>query len=417
MVTGEYIKCDMCDAVFKFRLQLDYSIYSYELPIGIKCPACGNTFDCRFNHKLGVMPRQYKTDSVVQADYSVAYSPQLPIPATQYYQEQEIIGLTPYMEITQYYDMRLVHAYGKYIQSLLDEFYPQRELFSKCLPILQKGNVRAFQKMMQKICDVKSPTRSLTDLKECFFAYHDFYVFAWNSFAVNTYRNHMGKTFEKMVLAVRTMPIEQLRSLSATLDSKHSISKWRWDAWKTFACYTDHIERYFPAMFHLYMGDFMLPHTPELCIVTITQINSNENYSRAYTRLVEILPLLVGLLNWMESGDVDKFTNADTGMKGITGIDNYACIAEGLRIEKLDGYDEMQNYLMGCLDSHKRNAIDHHHVEMDTITQQLKYYYRPGDDSLYDTGMLIDECYMTHICMIHIIEAVLIVDELKKRLR
>lgn len=417
MVTGEYIKCEMCDTVFKFRLQLDHSIYSYELPISIKCPTCGNTFDCRFNHKLGVMPKQYKTEPVTQADYSVAYSPQLPIPANLYYQEQEIISLTPYMEITRYYDMRLVHAFGKYLQLLLDEFYPQRELFSKCYPILQKGNIQAFQKMMQKLCDIKNPTRSLTDLEECFSAYHDFYVSAWEYFAVNTYCNHIGRTFEKMVVAVKTMPVEQLRSLYDTLNSRYSISKWRWDAWKNFACYADHIEFYFPAMFHLYMGDFRLPHTPKLCIVTLSQTKSNENYSKAYTRLVEILPFLVGLLNWKETGDADKFPNADSGMKGITGIDNYACIAEGLRIEKLDGYDEMQNYLLDCLDSHKRNAIDHHHVEMDSLTQQLKYYYRPGDDSLYDTGMLIDECYMTHICMIHIIEAVLLVDEVKKRLQ
>lgn len=417
MVTGEYIKCDMCDAVFKFRLQVDYSIYSYELPIGIKCPKCGNTFNCRFNHKTGVMPKQYKTEPVEQADYSVAYSPQLPIPADQYYQEHEILGLTPYMEITHYYDMRTVYAFGKYMQLLLDEFYPQRELFSKCLPILQKGNVRAFQKMMQKLCKISKPTRSLTNLEECFSAYHDFYVSAWNSFAVNTYRNRVGGTFDKMVSAVRTMPLEQLKSLYDTINCKHSISKWRWDAWKNFGHYADHIERYFPAMFHLYMDDFRLPHTPELCIVTISQNHSNENYSKAYTRLIEILPLLIGLLNWKETGDIDQFPNANTGMKGITGIDNFASIAEGLRIEKLEGYDEIQNYLLGCLDSHKRNAIDHHHVEMDPITQHLKYYYRLGDDSLFDTGSLIDECYMTNVCMVHIIEALLIVDELKKRLQ
>ena len=417
MVTGEYIKCDMCDAVFKFRLQLDMSMYSYELPIAITCPECGNSFDCRFTSKMGILPKQYNTSPVDKADYSVAYSPQLPIPASQYYQEQEIIGLTPYMEITHYYDMRQVYAFGKYMQLLLDEFYPQRELFSKCYPILQKGNVRAFQKMMQKLCDVKNPPRSLVNLPECFSAYHDFYVSAWSSFAVQTYRNHVGKTFEKMHDAVKTMPEEQLKELYDKLNAKQSILKWRWDAWKDFGQYADHIECYFPAMFHLYLGDFNLPHTPELCIVTISQAQSNGYYSKAYTRLVEILPLLTGLLNWQVTGDVDKFPNADTGMKGITDIGNYASIAEGLRIEKLAGYDEMQNYLMGCLDSHKRNAIDHHHVEMNPITQQLKYYYRAGDNSIFDTGTLIDECYMTHICMIHIIEAVLIVDELKKRIQ
>lgn len=417
MVTGSYIKCDMCNAVFKLRLQLDKSIYAYELPIGIKCPDCGNTFDCRFGYKHGILPKQYAADTEDVADYSIAYSPQLPIPAGQFYQEKETIGLTPYMELSGYYHMQEIFAFGRYMQSILDDFYPLRELYSKCLPILKKGNVKAFQKMMQKLCDIKNPTRTIHDLSECFSAYHDFYVSAWHTFAVNSYRDNAGKVFEKILNAAQTMPLEQLTSLYNKLNDLHSISKWRWDAWDDFGQYADHVERYCPAMFFLYMGDFRLPHIPDFCIVTLSQKQSNENYACGYTRLSQILPLLIGLLNWREIGDYDVFPNANTGMKGIKDICNYASIAEGLRLEKLDGYSDAQIYLMGCLDSHMRNAIDHRHVEMDPITQLEKYYYRLGDDSLYTTGRLIDECYMTHICMLHIVEAVLIVDEIKKRLR
>ena len=71
MVAGSYIKCDMCDAVFKFRLQLDKSVYAYELPIGIKCPGCGNTFDCRFSYKHGILPKQYAADTEDEVDYSL----------------------------------------------------------------------------------------------------------------------------------------------------------------------------------------------------------------------------------------------------------------------------------------------------------------------------------------------------------
>lgn len=417
MVIGSYIRCDMCDAVFKFRLQLDNSIYLYELPIGIMCPRCGNTFDCRYSNKNGILPMQYNVEIEDEADYSIAYSPQLPIPVGQYYQEKEMIGLTPYLELSQYYGMMGISGFGRYVQSILDDFYPQRELFLNCLPILKKGNVRTFQKMVQKLTGVNNSSKNIKDIEECFATYHNFYVSAWCTFAVKSYQEHAGKVFQKMLDAVQTMPKERLRDLYEKLDGLQSLSKWRWETWEDFGYWTEHVERYFPAMFYLYMGDYRLPHTPQFCIVTITQTYSNSNYSKAYTRLSQVLPLLIGLLNWENTGDYNVFPNRDGLMKGITDICSFASLAEGMRIEKLADYEEVQTYLMECLDSRMRNAIDHHHVEMDTESQVLKYFYRPVNGNLYKTGTLIDECYMTYICQLHLVEAVLIVDEIKNRLK
>ena len=61
MVHNIYVKCNTCGTPIRLRIQLDGSIYKYDLPIHICCPNpdCGDEFDCSFNHKQGILPRWY----------------------------------------------------------------------------------------------------------------------------------------------------------------------------------------------------------------------------------------------------------------------------------------------------------------------------------------------------------------------
>ena len=83
MVYNIYVKCNTCETPIRLRIQLDGSIYKYDLPIHICCPNpnCCDEFDCYFNHKQGVLPKWFVASEKDMPNYSISYSPQLPIPS------------------------------------------------------------------------------------------------------------------------------------------------------------------------------------------------------------------------------------------------------------------------------------------------------------------------------------------------
>lgn len=51
MVFGVPFQCDMCGTVIRLKIQADNSLYSYDYPVSVKCPKCGNILEFRYTIK------------------------------------------------------------------------------------------------------------------------------------------------------------------------------------------------------------------------------------------------------------------------------------------------------------------------------------------------------------------------------
>ena len=59
MVFGVPFQCDICNTVMSIKIQADNSLYSYDYPISVKCPKCGNTNQDKMNVARRTCGRNY----------------------------------------------------------------------------------------------------------------------------------------------------------------------------------------------------------------------------------------------------------------------------------------------------------------------------------------------------------------------
>lgn len=419
MVFNTYVKCNTCGTSIRLRIQLDGCIHKYDLPIHICCPNqdCGDEFDCHFSHEKGILPKWFVASEENIPNYAISYSPQLPISSNIKYGEGQKIMLTPFLVLGSLYTPPKVSHFGGYMQTILNEVYPYRTLLKELLPILKKGNAKAFQKKMMKIMEIGNNIRDLSSVKDCFDVYTDFVESLRKSFSSPEYKNKVsGVVLEKCIHSIYSHSKEEIQALMEVVKSKTKIQKWKEDAMSYLGSFLEHSEKYYPVMFFIQVGDITIPHTIDFMIDTIDVDSVHTDFRKSFNLLNDILLLPVGLCNMDLTEDFNIFPNATTGMKGINGLSGFSDLPDGLKIEKLSDYDVIEKYLAKCFNSHVRNGIAHGKTEFNTDTQMVKYYYKMNDNETHVVYRLIDVAIMTFVNTLHIMEMFVLLNTISKKI-
>ena len=101
-------------------------------------------------------------------------------------------------------------------------------------------------------------------------------------------------------------------------------------------------------------------------------------------------------------------------MKGIETVKEFYELPDGLKMDKLQDYPEIVNFLAGGFNTKIRNGIGHQRWSLVDDTQNVQFYYKQNNlDEHYDV-QLVDLCYLTIINLLHIMEFVLLIEKLKR---
>lgn len=417
MVIGTHIKCDLCDTVFKLRFQMDNSYKTYDLPIYLDCPNCGNKYTCRLNRKMEIFPIRYRAADTELPSYDISYSPQLPILEELYYNQSIAFSLTPFLALWLPLGGGNIKKHEYIMHQLLSDVFPQRKLFSSLLPIMKKGNEKAFKKQMLNICKITQTERRINSVQDCLDTYNDLVYTACRALSSEEYNNRCLHLVKRFSMVIKAKTKEELKCFHNHINPFFNLSNWRWDAWDYVGKFMDCVEQYFQAMFYASVGDFTIPHQPHSCIMTIDPEKVKNDYCTSYKRLSDCLTFLLGLNNWDKMGDYNGFINTSESMKGIINLEMFHKIPEGLKIDKLVDEIDIMDYLCGGLDNRVRNGYGHQKDKYKPNSQLIEFYYKSNDDTNHFDLMLIDVCYMTFINTLHIMEATTLIHELKKKIQ
>lgn len=417
MVIGIYIKCDLCDTIFKLRFQMDDSYKTYDLPIYVECPDCGNKFTCRLNKKMEIFPMKYRAADTGKPSYDISYSPQLPILEELYYNQSSLFSLTPFLALGLPFQMENIKKHEYIMHRLLAGVFPQRKLFSSLLPVMKNGNEKAFKKQMLNICEITQTERKINSVQDCLDTYNDLVYTACRVLSSEEYSNRCLPLVKRFSTVIEAKTKEELKCFCNYLKPFLSLSKWRWEAWDYVGKFMDCVEQYFQAMFYTSIGDFDIPHQPHCCIMSIDPEKVKNDYCASYKRLSDCLTFLLGLNNWDKMGDYNVFTNASGAMKGIVSLAMFHKVPEGLKMDKLFDENDMIDFLCGGLDNRVRNGYGHQKDKYKPNSQLVEFYYKSNDDITHFDVMLIDVCYMTFINTLHIMEVTVLIHQLQKKIQ
>jgi len=76
---------------------------------------------------------------------------------------------------------------------------------------------------------------------------------------------------------------------------------------------------------------------------------------------------------------------------------------------------DLCSYFKDTIDNHIRNGIYHYGIKYAPEDQIIEYHYDPNKDEIHDEHTLIDMCFMVYMQMLHVLEAVALINVLNSR--
>lgn len=412
MVFGVPFQCDMCGTVIRLKIQADNSLYSYEYPVSVICPKCGNILEFRYTGKNGILPRDYKVAEDTKTEYDFYYSAFLPVATGLYMRPSEQIGFTPFMELGMHYLPENIVGQNYRGNLFLKHIYPFRTVFKDVLPIYRKGNVAGYSKKIAKIFDLGKRFTPITDIKICRKNLLELLECTYKNLAPDKYVEGIVTPF-----LLETLDIAHMDGLKAPYVMATNIvnyNQWQNSSFDFIANMVAKFEKYIPSLFYCTVGDFKESHNPPMNVYTISLDEAITDYDISFNLIKELLPLIVSLSNHRLTDHADVFPNKDGGMKGIETVKEFYELPDGLKIDKLQDYPEIVNFLAGGFNTKIRNGIGHRRYSLVDDTQNVQFYYKQNNlDEYYDV-QLVDLCYLTIINLLHIMEFVLLIEKLKR---
>ena len=405
MVIPAFIHCDSCQAKFKLKLQMDYSIDLYDWPIALVCPDCGNIIKCSYG-KGGLSPKSLSFDPQDDDElYLVGYSSQLPISPTIFYKKMKnrsTMGtLTPFMSL--YFHDEQIKMHELNMNMLIKNVLPWRNFLSDLLPIYVHGNVGAFIQKIKNIFEVDP--EGLNNIEDCELRIiQQLGAIYTNLTSFNYYKSTSSRKCFAMIKFLKGAPPEFLDSIKNAVDIAMNVDEWlKEEGFDFIARIVSSIEKLAPAMLYASRNQFITPHQESLYIATIDYKEVDELYQRGSESLDHILPLIAAILNLMKWDNPDNFGNSK--MKGVNSIADFAKLPMGLKLDKLSDYEEMIDYIFGSLNSHIRNGIAHRGDRYNSKTQIVSYYYDKDPTVHYDE-QLLDVTFRCYLLLVKLLEAV-----------
>lgn len=412
MVFGVPFQCDICNTVMSIKIQADNSLYSYDYPISVKCPKCGNILEFRYSSQNGIQPKDYGVAEGAKSEYDFYYSAFLPVATGLYMRPSERIGLTPFMELGKYYHPENIVGQNYRGNLFLKHIYPFRSVFKDVLPIYQKENAAAYSKKIAKVFGLGENFTPISDIEICRKNLFELLNVTYDNLATAKYIDGIVTPFLQDTLNIAS--IKELKDPYVMVASIVNYDEWQNSSFDFIAKMVAKFEKYMPSLFYCTVGDFEERHNPPMDIYTISLDEAIKDYDISFNLIKKLLPLIVSLSNHRLTGNVNVFPNKDGGMKGIETVKEFYELPDGLKMDKLQDYPEIVKFLAGGFNTKIRNGIGHQRWRLVNDTQNVQFYYKQNNlDEHYDV-QLVDLCYLTIINFLHIVEFVMLIEKLKR---
>ena len=415
MTISTNIKCDVCGHTFTLKSQMDNSINLYNWPIAIVCPDCNNHLNLSMTSK-GILPANFVC-SETQDSTHVGYSATLPICHEIYYQHYPTL-ITPFsssfLNLYNLFGQKAVGDFGVSVSRILSGIIPYRQALKELHPLLIKKNVEAFLKKLAIVFNNKIETTTNENL-DCFVIYFELIKTIYNGLQTDAYERQKTGYFKELTNFIRNTSPDILNEIISATDTFQNLDDWlEQKAFNYIANITAHLETYIPALFYSSIGNFVIPHTENLNILTIDYDQANDDYATGFEILIKIIPLIIALHNTMRNGNYNIYR--ETGNETNNALAQLNNTFGGKRKEIVETYPDLRAYFEYTLDNHIRNGENHCDVTYDVITQTLSYKYNINNPNLIHTERLIDLCFRVYLQFMRIIEITTLIITIKKKL-
>lgn len=415
MVNRVYVKCPVCGKFYQIKIQIDRNISIYDWPICFECKECGEPIHLVFGNK-GLLPKGYssKLDPQEFPVTTIGYSSSLPITDEIYMKDlddvQSMVLFSVFMNLTRssFSDIE-VSNFNFYLDRLQTNLLPYKGILKALLPILKKGNCKAFSKKMAMFFNIKQ-YEELSEVKAMYDIYFELIEKSHLNLCPQHYLDNFYNPFIKPIidyLSGASKPV--LEAIKSQLDESGKISLWyRDEALPYIARMLDSIQLFIPVMLFVCAGERNVRNRGDLKIVTISFKEAISFYKDGYEALIHGLKIIVGLNNLLENGDINLFTNPKLG--DVDSITKFANKSGGKMLEHLEDYSSVSNYLGGSLNNKVRNAASHGEqgIEYTPETQAVRCFYDDSDRAKYYDTSLIEICRMCFLQLLHLMETTLV---------
>lgn len=414
MTISTNIKCDVCGHTFTLKSQMDDSINLYNWPIAIVCPDCNNHLNLSMTSK-GILPANFVC-SETQGSTHVAYSATLPVCREIYYQHYPTL-ITPFsssfLNLYNLFGQKAVVDFGTSVRKILNGIIPHRHALKELYPLLIKKNVETFSKKLSIVFNNKIETTNKN--LDCVVIYFELIKTIYNGLQTDAYEQQKTGYFKEITNFIQNSSPDTLNNIISATNTFQNIDDWlEQKAFNYIANITAHLETYIPALFYSSIGNFVMPHTENLNILTIDYNQANDDYAIGFEILIKIIPLIIALHNTMRNGDCNIYR--ENGNETNNALSQLTNTFGGKRKEIVENYPNLKEYFEYTLDNHIRNGENHCEVNYDVITQTLSYKYNINNPNLTHTERLIDLCFRVYLQFMRIIEIITLIIAIKKRI-
>ena len=412
MVFAVPFRCDTCDTLISLKIQADDSLFAYDYPISLECPNCGARIQFVYNKDKGIFPLKYRTDGKVSTEYDLYYSALLPVDAKLHFKPSKNVTLTPFMFLSTIYNGEKVVLQNKVGKRFLDNVYPFRKVFQELLPIYRKGNIAAYSKKLTHIFNITQKYTPISDIKTCRIHLFELLQNTYNNLSTDEYLSQIANPY--LVDTIQVKDIDSLKAPFAEINKIVNYNQWQKRAFNFISDMIAKFEKYMPSLFYCTVGDFVVPHESKLETYTIDREEVIKDYNDSFNLIKDLLSLIVGLSNFKLAGSIDDFPNKNEGMKGVSGLEDFHLLPDGLKFDKLQDYYEVNDYLAGGFNHKIRNGIGHKRWGVVHDTQIIQFRYKQNDDDEHYDIQLVDLGYLVVINLLHMMEFVLLIEKIKK---
>lgn len=409
MVQRVYVKCPSCGKIYQLKLQIDQNIKIYEWPINFECVDCGDNLTYKYGER-GLSPKEliYMPSPQDPPITTIGYSSSLPIIDDLYMKDldfaQSMALSSLFLSLSfksPFFSLEEVHRYDEFLTKMQHGLLPYKGVLNELLPMLKKGNMKAFSKKMATLFKKYKPLGSAQEMYDFYF---ELLKGVYLNIAPQRYLDDCHARFIKPLEdLINNLTVDEVRNTKDKLDASGLISKWYKDESLPFVAKSiNNIQKILPAMIYASAGIKDVAGNGDLKIVTIGCDDAMGMYKEGYEVFAHGLKILVGLNNIQENSNIDVFTNSR--VRDVDSITKFAGKAAGKMIEVLEGNGDFMDYLGGSMNNKIRNAANHNGVKYDPITQHIECHYDATDDSKVYETTLMSICRLCHILTLHLIE-------------
>ena len=314
MVQRTYVKCPSCGKIYQLKFQLDQNIQIYEWPISFECVGCGDNLAYRYG-KQGLFPKEFMHTPSPQDPpiTTIGYSSSLPIIDDLYMKDldfaQSMVLSSLFLSLSfksPFFSLEEVHRYDEFLTKMQYGLLPYKGVLNVLLPMLKKGNVKAFSNKMATLFDEKK-YKPLDNTLEMYDSYFELLKGVYLNIAPQRYLDDCHARFIKPLEdLINKLTVDEVRDLKAKLDASGLISKWYKDEALPFIAKTiDNIQKILPATIYASAGIKDVAGNGDLKIVTIGCDDAMGMYKEGYEVFAHGLKILVGLNNLRENSNID----------------------------------------------------------------------------------------------------------------